>query len=48
MHPSNGVEKTYLAIIEGILTTEEIYKLKEGIVIEGVKVVPKRLKIKNI
>lgn len=47
MHPSNEVEKTYLAIIEGILTTEEIYKLKDGVVIEGVKVVPKRLKIKK-
>ena len=47
MHPSNEVEKTYLAIIEGILTTEEIYKLKDGVVIEGVKVTPKRLKIKK-
>ena len=47
MHPSNEVEKTYLAIIEGILTTEEIYKLKDGVVIEGIKVTPKRLKIKK-
>ncbi len=47
MHPSNEVEKTYLAVIEGIMTTEEIYKLKEGVVIEGVKVVPKRVKIKK-
>ena len=47
MHPSNEVEKTYLAIIEGIMTTEEIYKLKEGVVIEGIKVTPKRLKIKK-
>lgn len=47
MHPSNEVEKTYLAIIEGIMTTEEIYKLKDGVVIEGIKVTPKRLKIKK-
>ncbi len=47
MHPSNEVEKTYLAIIEGILTTEEIYKLKGGIVVEGIKVLPKRVKIKS-
>ncbi len=47
MHPSNKVEKTYLAIIEGIMTTEEIYKLKDGVVIEGTKVVPKRVKIKQ-
>ena len=47
MHPSNEVEKTYLAIIEGIMTTEEIYKLKDGVVIDGVKAIPKRLKIKK-
>ncbi len=47
MHPSNEVEKTYLAVIEGIMTTEEIYKLKGGVTIDGVKVVPKRVKIKK-
>lgn len=47
MHPSNEVEKTYLAIIDGVMTTEEIYKLKDGVVIDGVKVVPKRVKIKK-
>ena len=29
------------------MTTEEIYKLKDGVVIDGVKVVPKRVKIKK-
>lgn len=47
MHPSNEVEKTYLAVIEGIMTTEEIYELKGGVVVDGVKVVPKRVKIKK-
>ena len=47
MHPSNNIEKTYLAVIEGILTTEEIYKLKNGVVIDGIKVVPKRVKVKS-
>jgi len=47
MHPANMVPKTYLAIIEGIMTTEEIYIIKDGIVIEGIKVFPKRFKIKN-
>ncbi len=46
-HPKNGVEKQYLAIVEGVLTTEEIYKLINGVVIDGVKVVPKRVKIKK-
>ena len=47
MHPSNEIEKTYLAVIEGIMTSEEIYKLKEGIIIDGEKIVPKRVKIKK-
>jgi len=47
MHPSNSVEKTYLAIIEGIMTVDEIYKLKHGVVIDGIKVVPKRVKVKK-
>ena len=47
MHPSNNVEKVYIAKIEGILTTEEIYKLKAGIVVDGVKCVPKRVKIRK-
>lgn len=47
MHPSYEVEKTYLAIIEGVMTTEEIYALKGGVVVDGVKVVPKRVKIKK-
>lgn len=46
-HPSNGVEKQYLAIVEGILTTDEIYKLIGGVVVDGIKVVPKRVKIKK-
>ncbi len=47
MHPSNNVEKVYIAKIEGILTTEEIYKLKDGVVVDGIKCVPKRVKIKK-
>lgn len=47
MHPSNNVEKVYIAKIEGILTTEEIYKLKDGVVVDGIKCIPKRVKIKK-
>ena len=47
MHPSNEIEKTYIAIVEGIFTTEEIYQLKDGIVIDGFKTVPKRFKVKK-
>ena len=46
-HPSNNVEKTYKATIDGILNVDEIYKLKDGIVIDGIKVVPTRVKVKK-
>ena len=47
MHPKNGVEKTYVAKIEGNLTMEELHKLKMGIVIDGVLCKPLRVKIKK-
>lgn len=47
MHPSNDVEKVYIAKIEGIMTTEDIIKLKNGLVIDGVKCIPKRVKVKK-
>lgn len=47
MHPSNDIVKTYIAKLEGILTMEEYFKLKEGIVIDGVKCVPKKVKIRK-
>ena len=47
MHPSNGIEKVYKATIEGILSTEEIYQLKDGIIIDGIKTIPTRLKLKR-
>ena len=46
-HPSNNVEKTYKATIDGILNVDEIYKLKDGILIDGIKVVPTRVKVKK-
>ena len=47
MHPSNNVEKIYRATIDALLTTEEIYKLKDGIVIDGIKVIPSKVKIRK-
>jgi len=46
-HPSNNVEKTYKATIDGILNVDEIYKLKDGIEIDGIKVIPTRVKVKK-
>lgn len=47
MHPKNEVEKTYVAKLEGMLTPSEFYSLKKGIIVEGRKVIPTRLKIRK-
>jgi len=47
MHPSNKVEKTYLAKIEGCLSMEELHKLKTGIVIDNILCKPIRVKIRK-
>ena len=47
MHPKNEVKKTYLAKIEGILTKEDIVKLKKGIVIDDRKVNTSNFKVRS-
>ncbi len=47
MHPSNNIEKIYIAKIEGILTIEELNKLKKGITIDGIKCIPKKVKVRK-
>lgn len=47
MHPKNGVTKEYLAKIDGNLTMEELFKLKNGIMIDKVKCIPTRVKIRK-
>ena len=46
MHPSFFVEKTYIAKVEGILTGKEFEQLKNGIMIDGRKMIPKRVKLR--
>lgn len=46
-HPKNEIEKVYVAKIEGIIKGAEINKLKNGIVLDGVNCVPKRVKLKS-
>lgn len=46
-HPSNGIEKTYIAKIEGILTPDDITALKRGVLIEGRKCRPTRFKVRK-
>ena len=47
MHPSNKVEKTYIAKIEGLLNKDDIDRLKYGVIVEGRKVDIVSFKIKD-
>lgn len=47
MHPKNKVEKVYLAKIEGKLAMEELFKLKNGVLIDGRKAIPNKVKIRK-
>ncbi len=49
MHPSNNVEKVYMAKLKGILKKEQIDALKLGVEIdEGIIVSAKRVKLKKV
>lgn len=47
MHPSNNIEKTYIAKIEGLLNKDDIERLKSGILIDNRKVIVIKFKIKE-
>ena len=47
MHPKNEIEKVYIAKIEGIIKGTEINKLKSGIVLDGTKCIPKKVKLRS-
>lgn len=48
MHPSSNIEKTYIAKIEGVMNPTSIMKLKKGVVIDGYKTKPAKVKVKSI
>lgn len=48
MHPKNNIQKTYIAKLEGIIDGYSIKKIKDGIIIDKVKCVPDRVKLKSI
>ena len=47
MHPKNEIEKVYIAKLEGIIKGVEINLLKNGIVLDEVMCVPKRVKLRK-
>ncbi len=46
-HPSFGVEKVYRAKIEGLIKVDAINKLKTGVLVDGVEVSAKKVKLKK-
>ena len=48
MHPKNKVDKFYVVKVKGIVTVDEIKKLKAGVILDGKKIIPTRVKLKKI
>lgn len=47
MHPKNGIEKTYIAKIEGLLSPKEQMILKNGVTYEGVRYGKAKIKVRK-
>ena len=47
LHPKNKIPKVYIAKLEGIIDGYSIKKIKSGIVIDGIKSTPDRVKLKS-
>lgn len=46
-HPSNKVPKKYIAKLNKALKPEDLIKLKSGVVVDGIKCFPQRVKVKK-
>ena len=47
MHPSNKVPKTYVAKLSHALKPSDLMKLKSGVIVDGIKCTPERVKVKK-
>lgn len=47
MHPSKGVEKTYVAKLNKNLQPEDLMRLKSGVLIDDIKCIPTRVKVRS-
>ena len=47
MHPSNSVPKTYVAKLNRFLEPSDLMKLKAGVIVDGIKCKPTRVKVKK-
>ncbi len=48
MHPSNEIDKVYIAKIKGMLLPSEIMQLKNGVMIDGIMTSKSRVKVKKV
>lgn len=48
LHPKNNIPKVYIAKLEGIIDGYMIKKIKSGVMIDRVKVIPDRVKLKSV
>ena len=48
IHPSNDVEKVYVAKIEGILSKDDITKLSKGVIVDGKKTAKAIVKVEKV
>lgn len=48
MHPKNQIEKVYIAKVKGIAKAEHIIPLSEGVVIDGKKTSPAKVKLRKV
>lgn len=47
LHPRNNIDKVYIAKINGMLSPSDMMKLKTGVIIDGKKTAPARIKVKK-
>ncbi len=48
MHPKNNIDKFYVTKVKGIVTGDDVKKLKSGIKLDNKKIYPTRVKLKKI
>lgn len=48
IHPKNEIDKVYIAKIEGIMSSSDIKRLENGVVIDGYKTSKSKVKVKKI
>lgn len=47
MHPSSNIEKTYVVKVDGLVTGKDIKNLRNGVIINGNKTYPAKVKLKS-